>query len=245
MISKKLLVILCICLLLILISCSQTGHGQKTGNEIVSMSDTTSDTSSHVISTADPIDSTSAKETVPTQAPETTFNPTIHYVPENKWSGLETNAYDGRDPAVWGYVASHPEGTPDPKPSRQGVGSVSYDINNISARTEKEQYSLQNDATIIVTASYSENGLFDEIYYDYHANLERWNGTEWERMLYVPESLLLSFAHYQVIERGKTITKGIQLPSVVTKLVPGKYRAILYFGYFDYHPVYAEFELTE
>ena len=209
------------------------------------MSNTTSDTSSHVISTADPIESTSAKETVSTQATETTFNPTIHYVPENEWSGLETKAYDGRSPAVWGYVASHPEGTPDPKPSRQGVASVSYDINNISARTEKEQYSLQNDATIIITASYAENGLFDEIYYDYHVNLDRWNGTEWERMLYVPDSLLTAFAHYQVIERGKTITKGIYLPAVVTKLVSGRYRAILYFGYSDYQPVYAEFELTE
>ena len=238
---KKGLLLFCLCLLLILSSCSESDHNQSK-NETTLPAAFDASTTAYTASASTPDESTSVTESAVAPTEETTFNPFIHYVPESEWSGLETRAYDDRNYIDWGYIASHPEGTPDPKPYRPEDIVDSYDIYNVSASAEKTRYSLKEDNAVKIVLTYSAAGLSDRIPYDYYLNIDRWNGTEWERMLYVPKSLQTAVARSQYIKPGESITKSIVLSDVITKLTPGTYRAI---AYFNYRPVYAEFELTE
>ena len=167
--------------------------------------------------------------------------PMTYYLPEEEWNGLETRAYENLDPAFVAYVHNHPQGTPDPEGVKQGT------VSGILCETDRAQYSISRDRTLTIQVSYlnSEQQLEQEksIYVSRVVNLDRWNGSEWERLLYVPEELYIDIAYApHILTANEAIEMTVSLDSVVTALRPSKYRAILYVGGIS---VYAEFELVE
>lgn len=196
-----------------------------------------------------PVTTTAADEgetvTVNTQADESFVIPEdypyTYYLPSEEWKGLETSAYRNLDPAFVNYVHAHPQGTPDPDYIVQGT------VPGITVETERTQYSLSRDQEIIVQISYAGTtdvtGQMDLAYIDRIMNLERWNGTEWERMLYVTSDLYLDVARApHTVSVGNSFEKEMSLGECVTLLKPGKYRVVVYV---NNTALYAEFELAE
>ena len=167
--------------------------------------------------------------------------PYTYYLPPEEWKGLETSAYRNLDPAFVNYVHAHPQGTPDPDYIVQGT------VPGITVETDRTQYSLSRDQEITVRISYTQAAdvaeQTDTAYINRIMNLERWNGTEWERMLYVTSDLYLEAARApHTVSVGNSFEKEMSLGECVTLLKPGKYRVVVYVNGIA---LYAEFELTE
>ena len=219
------------CMMPLLTSCAAKPHGKETTAPI----DITSP-----ITVAMTQESTSAPET--TSAETTVWDYRFpYYLPEEEWEGLETSAYDNPDPAFVSYVQRHPQGTPDPDYVKQGT--VPY----VTVKTERAQYSLSQDEGIKIMVSYekAENGAEqkEKIGVHYIYNLERWNGTGWERLLYVTNKLYWDRVYaYSILYPGEMLEEDMGFGSCATLLTPGQYRAVVYVSNTI---CYAEFELTE
>ena len=166
-----------------------------------------------------------------------------YYVPQEEWVGLETRAYPELGAMAGAYIAAHPNGNPDIPDSDEANAFMSY----VTASMDSSQYSLTMDNEIMITLSFliTENSRspYEKVSIDRRLNLDRWNGTAWERMLYYSSSLDSGAAKGpHVLYVGKTLEKSFRLQSVITKLTPGMYRLV---AYVNTNPVYAEFELTE
>ena len=162
-------------------------------------------------------------------------NEDYYYVPEREWSGLETRAYD----ELYGlYVSSFETGSPDPE--YDSMAPVNVDMSQILFISQKEQYSLREDAKIALLA---ENTSAETLNASIMLNLEQWDGTRWNRMIMSRTFAVLSEESLEFdLSSGENWACEIEFADVITVLTPGKYRAV---AYINYEPVYAEFELVE
>lgn len=170
-----------------------------------------------------------------------------YYILEKEWSGLETTDYSGllgKD-----YIQSVMTGTPDPEPLPTDEDVSMADASVISCVPDQNQISLQKATEILITVTHTHaEGESIPLYKT--PNLERWNGAEWERLIYVDQKLSLDdYEPVMMLLPGKAVSIPLIFDYSVTKLTPGIYRAVIYVGYEKQNApcekLYAEFELTE
>lgn len=163
------------------------------------------------------------------------------YIPADEWTGLETNAYheNGLNMEAAEAARLYPQGSPDPERMRHEP-VMDYDLSQIVFKTQKEQYSLDDDC-VIAELTLRADSKYDKVYYYYSVNVERWNGSDWDRLI-LPLRMKGAALAIPYVERGQTATLEWHPYWTVTKLTPGRYRIV---GYVDYVPVYAEFEFVE
>ena len=168
------------------------------------------------------------------------------YVPKDKWEGLETREYPCYDDVIQAYVLAYEKtGTPDPQPKEDaGVNSENFQV---VCKTTETTYSLANLDLVTVEVTNIKSGnntAQNDIQLHYHLNIERWNGVNWERLLFIPRHLYTNVESQvqQTVSVGETAKETLATKNIITALTPGKYRLV---AYVNYQPVYAEFELTE
>lgn len=170
-----------------------------------------------------------------------------YYIPKKKWSGLETTDYSAL--FVKEQIQSMMTGTPDPEPKPAEGDVLLADASVISCMAEKNIVSLQEKTKLAITLTHTQaEGKSIPIYKT--PNLERWSGTEWERLIYVNQQISIGdYDPVLMLSPGETVSVPLVFEYSATKLIPGKYRAVIYVGYKSqnapYEKLYAEFELTE
>ena len=170
-----------------------------------------------------------------------------YYIPEKEWAGLETTNYSSLlDKEIMRVMMT---GTSDPEPQLIAEEIALADASVISCAADRDRFSLQekSDISLVLTHTNAE-GEAVPIYKI--PNLERWNGTEWVRLIYLdilPKSL--DYECILMLPPGETETLPLRWDCSVTRLIAGRYRAVVYVGYekqnAPYEKIYAEFELTE
>ena len=168
------------------------------------------------------------------------------YVPRKDWTGLETTDY-----SLWNreIIAGMMTGTPDPVPDQIIEEAAKADLSAIVCKTDCDRISMRETAEITVTLTHTaEEGAAVPVYRI--PNIERWNGTEWERLIYLPvQPSMDGVEPIVILMPGETVSVSLRLAESVTRLTVGKYRAVVYIGYENdntsYAKCYAEFELTE
>lgn len=163
------------------------------------------------------------------------------YIPADEWTGLETNAYheNGLNIEAAEAARHYPHGSPDPERQRHEPVR-GYDLSRITFKTQKAQYSLDDDY-VVAELTLRADSEYEKVYYHYQINVERWNGCSWDRLI-LPSHMRAADWAIPYVERGQTGILKWNPHKAVTKVTPGRYRIV---GYVDYVPVYAEFEMTE
>ena len=171
-----------------------------------------------------------------------------HYIREKEWLGLETTNYSPLFVSKE-YIRSVMTGTPDLEPTPSDEDIPLADASVILCVSDQNQISLQKTAEARITLTHTcSDG--ESIPIRTTPNLERWNGAEWERLIYVDQRFILSDDQLvSMLLPGEAVSVPLIFEYSVTKLTPGKYRAVIYVGYAEqsapYTKLYAEFELTE
>lgn len=226
-------ILTCILATALMVACGASGEYDETE----SYAET-----AHTVSVTETAEVVSESTTEETMSPEmSSFLEYYDYIPAAEWTGLETVAYheDGLNIEAHSAVLQYPQGSPDPKRYRHEQ-VWAYDLSQVVFKTQKEQYSLDDDC-VIAELTLRADSKYDKVYYYYSVNVERWNGSDWDRLI-LPLRMKGAALAIPYVERGQTATLEWHPYWTVTKLTPGRYRIV---GYVDYVPVYAEFEFVE
>lgn len=164
-----------------------------------------------------------------------------------QWSEAETGVY--RNLLDADLLQACTTGTPDPIPYPAEHAVQEIDCSQVNIVMESPLYSIDKDEFFRVTVTNLNQETSIPIYW--MPNVERWNGDEWERLIYLDTTSRM----------GHDVTTNISIPMsenrsltiwrdcFITPLSPGKFRTVVYIGYeyqnTEYQKIYAEFELTE
>lgn len=170
-----------------------------------------------------------------------------YYIPQDEWKGLETNTYDRYDSF---FINDIPYGNPDPEYSDEYAPIIHPE--RIEIKLDKTQYNMTE--SVLVKVKYlpaeGENALNEPLYLHSETNLERWNGTSWDRMITTQFNVTKNdigalnpeIPENNLLEVGEIEIRTYDLPLCVTVIVPGTYRVLVYL---NNEVFYAEFELTD
>lgn len=155
------------------------------------------------------------------------------YIPEKEWTGLETREYSMYDHLL---VSAYETGNPDP--IFETPVDPDFDLTQIHLQKDQERYSLCTDPGISVVMT---NGTAEDVAVGERINLERWNGSSWDRMI-ITYHYMVPASDTGTLPAGESREYTLRFADSITVLTPGKYRAV---AYVNGEAVYAEFELTE
>ena len=176
------------------------------------------------------------------------------YVPEDEWTGLQTDAYvEYMVENKQMYAKLFPDGG-EIRPHGMSNYPV-HPLERFEFRMEKETYSLselEHDDVIYYMFRFIKDPDSDAVEYAtiYHdVLLERYNGTEWERLIYVPQFFEYSIEPLiswwgEIRSREEMSVRPIELSRLATRITPGKYRAVACVND-ENGLLYAEFEVVE
>lgn len=155
------------------------------------------------------------------------------YIPAKEWSGLETREYSMQDHLL---VSMYETGNPDPV--FETPADPDFDLTQIHLQKDQEQYSLRADPGISVVMT---NGSAEDVAVGGRINLERRNGSSWDRMI-ITYHYMVPASGTGTLPAGESREYTVRFEDSITVLTPGTYRAV---AYVNGKAVYAEFELTE